>query len=163
RVTASMPPGSKRAPGTVADRILSLTVGGHDPARRIRRFHLLYSDALPLARTHDLHEVFTRLQDHVKLYVAETAPRLVFVHAGEGAARGLAAHGARAYPAPRHAGRASPRGVFGPRDHGSEGRGGRDSGGATGDPGCGRGLTDADESVARRADPSREAAPPRGG
>src|SRR6266513_980323 len=81
RVTASMPPGSKRAAGTLADRILSLTVGGHDPARRMRRFHLLYSDALPLARTHDLDEVFARLQDHVKLYVAETAPRLVFVHA----------------------------------------------------------------------------------
>src|SRR5713101_8744095 len=67
RVAGLMPPGSKRVPGTLADRILSLTVGGHDPERRIRRFHLLYSDALPVARTHDLDEAFTRLQDHVKL------------------------------------------------------------------------------------------------
>jgi len=90
RVVGLMPPGCTRAPGRVADRILSLTVGGHDSTRNVRRFHLLYSDALPLARTHDLDEVFTRLQDHVKLFVAETAPRLVFVHAGAVAWRGRA-------------------------------------------------------------------------
>src|SRR6266550_3942853 len=69
RVVGLMPPGSKRA---------------------IRRFHLLYSDALQLARTHDLDEVFAGLEDHVKLYVAETAPRLVFVHAGAVGWRGRA-------------------------------------------------------------------------
>ena len=90
RAASVMPPGCTRAAGRVADRILSLTVGGRDSNRNVRRFHLLYSDALPLARTHDLDEVFALLEDHVKLYVAETAPRLVFVHAGAVAWRGRA-------------------------------------------------------------------------
>jgi hypothetical protein len=90
RVAALMPPGSKPAAGAVADRVLSLTVGGQDAPRNVRRFHLLYSNALQVARTHDLDEVFTALEDHVKLYVAENAPRLVFVHAGVVGWRGRA-------------------------------------------------------------------------
>ena len=82
RVAALLPPGSRPAAGPVSDRIVSVLVGGPDPGRNVRRFHLLYSDALMLARTHDLEEALGRLADHLQLYVAEAAPRRVFLHAG---------------------------------------------------------------------------------
>ncbi len=88
RAASLLPPGWKPARGAVADRVFSLTVGGHDRRRNLRKFHLLYADARSLARTHDLDEVFTRLEDHVQLYVAEAARRRVFVHAGVVAWRG---------------------------------------------------------------------------
>jgi hypothetical protein len=90
RVVPLLPPGWKRTSNPRVDRLLSLTVGGRDARRSIRRFHLLYSDALPLARTHELDELLEHLRDHLQLYVAEASPRRVFVHAGVVGWRGRA-------------------------------------------------------------------------
>jgi hypothetical protein len=90
RVAPLLPPGWRTADRPLVDRILSLTVGGTDDRRRIRRFHLLYSNALRLERTHELEVLLRHLQDYLQRYVAETAPRRVFVHAGVVGWRGRA-------------------------------------------------------------------------
>jgi hypothetical protein len=90
RIMALLPPGSLRSDRPIVDRLLSLTVGGYDPRRNVRRYHLLYADALRLARTQDLEETLAILREHVQLYVAETAPRGIFVHAGVVGWRGRA-------------------------------------------------------------------------
>src|SRR5919106_963089 len=90
RVRPLLPPGSRHSPDPRVDRLFSLTVGGHDPRRNLRRFHLVYSDSLRLARTLDLEEALSALGTELKLYVAEFARRRVFVHAGVVGWRGRA-------------------------------------------------------------------------
>lgn len=83
RVRQRLPPTWKDAPLSVVDRLYSLVVGGpseQDP--RIRRFHLVYGDIIRVARDLDLDNVLDILESHLNRYVAETAPRHVFVHAG---------------------------------------------------------------------------------
>ena len=72
------------------DRLYSLRVGGQEHGSRIRRFHVLYGDTVRLARSMDLEEVFDRLEEDVQLYVARSARRRIFVHAGVVGWRGRA-------------------------------------------------------------------------
>jgi hypothetical protein len=77
-----LPPGSRPAPSPVADHIISIVVGRNDPGARIRRLHLLYANAVRLLRTADLEALLAELEGHLRTYVAEAAPRRVFVRAG---------------------------------------------------------------------------------
>ena len=90
RVQSVLPPCSRPSPARLVDRLVSLTVGGPDPRRNLRRFHLLYADSQQLSRTRDLDELLAVLETHLKLYVAERARRRVFVHAGVVGWRGRA-------------------------------------------------------------------------
>jgi len=101
RVRAVLPPGSRASSGRGVDRLFSLTVGGHDAARNLRRFHLLYAEAEQLVRTLELDDVMTALETDLQLHVAEFAPRRVFVHAGVVGWRGRAI----LLPGPSHAGK----------------------------------------------------------
>lgn len=65
-------------------------VSGGAGGRGVRRFHLLYAGARLIARTHDAEAAFGRLESDLQLYVAERAPRRVFVHAGVVGWRGQA-------------------------------------------------------------------------
>jgi hypothetical protein len=82
RVRVVLPPGSRATSGRRVDRLFSLTVGGHDAPRNLRRFHLLYAEAEQLVRSLELDDVMTALEIDLQLHVAEFAPRRVFVHAG---------------------------------------------------------------------------------
>jgi hypothetical protein len=74
----------------VVDHLYSLRVGGKDPKSRIRRFNVLYSDALRLGRSHDLDEVLGTLEQDLKMFVAMMSPSRLFVHAGVVGWRGRA-------------------------------------------------------------------------
>jgi hypothetical protein len=90
RVRAVLPPGSRPSRIPRVDRLFSLTVGGHDPSRNLRRFHLLYGDEHRLARTLEIEEALATLEGELQMCVAEFAPRRVFVHAGVVGWRGRA-------------------------------------------------------------------------
>jgi hypothetical protein len=82
RLETYLPPTWKPASSPCVDILYSLVVGGVGSRPGVRRFNLLYANALRVARTLDLGEVFDGLEAHVQLHIAETAPRRRFVHAG---------------------------------------------------------------------------------
>ncbi|HKC63344.1 MAG TPA: hypothetical protein VKB86_06890 [Pyrinomonadaceae bacterium] len=79
-----LPPDWKPATrSSVVERLYSIVVGGAGGARPgVRTFNLLYSDAARISRSLNLDEVLERFEDDLKLFVAETTRRRVFVHAG---------------------------------------------------------------------------------
>jgi len=78
-----LPPLWKHSPSPVVDRLYSLVIGGGDSLRpNVRRFNLVYGDAARLDRSLELESVLRSLEWDIQHYVAEAAPRRVFVHAG---------------------------------------------------------------------------------
>jgi hypothetical protein len=75
--------------GARVQSLYSLFVGG-SAAPNLRRFHLLYANEARAVRTHELEEIFALLRNEFEMYVAEQAPRRVFVHAGVVGWRGRA-------------------------------------------------------------------------
>ena len=75
RVRALLPPGWKPAGKPTVRRLYSLIVGGPTSRPGVRRFNLLYSDAMRLLRTHDLEETLSQLELDLELYIADRAPR----------------------------------------------------------------------------------------
>jgi hypothetical protein len=90
RLGQHLPPGWKRSSSTVVERLYSLVVGGPTTRPNIRRFNLLYGDITRLARSRELDEVLDTFETDLRLYVAESARRRVFVHAGVVGWRGQA-------------------------------------------------------------------------
>jgi hypothetical protein len=82
RVEAYLPPRWKPTAALQADILYSLLIGGSGPRPGVRRFNLLYGQANRVVRSLDLDEVFDTFESHLQLYIAEAAPRRVFVHAG---------------------------------------------------------------------------------
>jgi len=82
RVRALLPPGWKPARNPTVRRLYSLIVGGTTSRPGVRRFNLLYSDAMRLLRTPDLDETLRQLEIDLEQYIADRAPRRIFVHAG---------------------------------------------------------------------------------
>lgn len=82
RVRPLLPPGARPLEGALVERLYSLR--GADPAPRpgLRPMHLLYAGAAPLGRSANLEVVLAALGMDLQLWVAESAPRRVFVHAG---------------------------------------------------------------------------------
>jgi hypothetical protein len=77
-----LPPGWRLSASPSVKRLYSLVAGGAGGSDRVRRFQLLYSGAELIARSLDAEVVFERFESDLQLYVAERAPRRVFVHAG---------------------------------------------------------------------------------
>ncbi|MCH7606976.1 MAG: hypothetical protein IIC94_00180 [Chloroflexi bacterium] len=77
-----LPPGWRPASSNVVDRLYSLIAGGDGGRSGVRRYSLLYAGAARIARSMDPDEVLDRLEDDVRLYVAEWSRRKLFVHAG---------------------------------------------------------------------------------
>jgi hypothetical protein len=90
RVRKYLPPGIKPSSSPVVDRLFSLLVGGSGSRPGVRRFNLLYENHVRIARVLDLEQVFETLESSLRLYVAETAHRRLFVHAGVVGWRGKA-------------------------------------------------------------------------
>src|SRR5688572_29641052 len=85
QIRRRLPPGAKRCQRRVVDRLYSVIGGdGASPAggRGVRRFHLLYVNALRLARTMDVEEILDAFDWMIELDVATGASHHVFVHAG---------------------------------------------------------------------------------
>ena len=85
-----LPPGCRPSQGSRVDRLYSLVVGGPATGLGLRRFTLLYADAMRLARSLEVPEVLRALESDVQLYVAASARRRLFVHAGVVGWRGRA-------------------------------------------------------------------------
>lgn len=78
-----LPPDWKPSPSPIVDRLYSLVVGGNDSRKpNVRRFNLLYADAARVTRSLELETVLRDFESDMQFYVAESAPRRVFVHAG---------------------------------------------------------------------------------
>jgi hypothetical protein len=89
-ISPYLPPDFEPASKTVVNRIYSVIAGGSPGHAHIRRLHLLYGNAQRLARTAELTNLCDTLRSDVNLYIAENAPRLLFVHAGAVGWRGRA-------------------------------------------------------------------------
>ena len=90
RIEGLLPPNAKPARGPRVGRLYSLIVSGTEVGSNVRRFNILYGDAVQLARTKDTDQVLEALERDLQLYVAEHARRRVFVHAGVVGWRGRA-------------------------------------------------------------------------
>jgi hypothetical protein len=85
-----LPPAWKLASSPRVDILYSLLVGGAGPRPGVRRFNVLYANAGRVARSLDLEDVLEAFESSMHLYIAEVAPRRVFVHAGVVGWRGQA-------------------------------------------------------------------------
>lgn len=90
RVLEYLPPGSKPSSSPVVERLYSLMIGGESTRPNLKRFHLLYANIARVGRSTDLGEVLQLFESHLQYYIAEAAPRRVFVHAGVVGWRGQA-------------------------------------------------------------------------
>lgn len=82
RVRDYLPPDWTPSTSPVVERLYSLVVGGKDSRTNVRRFNLIYGDAARLERSLELESVLRSLESDMQHYIAEAAPRRVFVHAG---------------------------------------------------------------------------------
>lgn len=85
-----LPPGLKPLSSPVVKKLYSIVARRSAAHAHIRHLHLLYGNVQRLARTGELAALFEILRSDVNLYVAENAPRRLFVHAGVVGWRGRA-------------------------------------------------------------------------
>ena len=90
RIEGVLPPDAKPARGPRVKCLYSLIVSGTKVGTNVRRFNILYVNAVQLARTKDTDLILEALERDLQLYVAEHARRRVFVHAGVVGWRGRA-------------------------------------------------------------------------
>jgi hypothetical protein len=77
-----LPPGWKPTASLRVDRLYSLLVARQGPRPGIRRLNLVYGDAARIARAASLEAALERFESDLQLFVAESAHRRIFVHAG---------------------------------------------------------------------------------
>jgi hypothetical protein len=82
RLLALIPNVWKPSSTTLVERVFSFRVGTSGLRRNGRTSHKLYEDEQAVARSDDLDWVLEAFERHIKMYLAEMAPRRVFVHAG---------------------------------------------------------------------------------
>lgn len=90
QIRECLPPGWKPSSSPVVERLYSLKVGGESTRPNLRRFHLLYGNVVRMGRSFDLASLLQLFESDLQMYVAEAAPRRVFVHAGVVGWRGRA-------------------------------------------------------------------------
>jgi len=64
------------------DQIYSVSITTTGSNAKVRKFHIVFSDALLIARTLDFNEAAEALESHLQRFVAEFSKREIFVHAG---------------------------------------------------------------------------------
>src|SRR5262245_50274760 len=79
---ALLPPGWRIASSPRVDRLYSLVAGRQGSRAGVRPLNLAYADVTRIARAGDLKDVLDTFESDVQRYVAETARRRIFVHAG---------------------------------------------------------------------------------
>jgi len=81
RIEPFLPPGWKPSRSRNVDRVYSVLVRGEGDSG-LGRFKVVYADAVQITKTSKLNYAIDALESDVQLFVAETAPHRVFVHAG---------------------------------------------------------------------------------
>jgi hypothetical protein len=89
-IEARLPTGWKRRRRPDVDHLASLVVGDRERRGTIRRLHVVYSGAVRAFRSTDLPDALNFLEYHLEEFVAQMAPRRIFVHAGVVAWKGRA-------------------------------------------------------------------------
>ncbi len=82
RIKEFLPQGWKTASSPIVDHLFSAYFGGDGKRPGVRRYSLLYNGLARMLRTFDDEQIFKTLEANIRLTVAETARRRVFVHAG---------------------------------------------------------------------------------
>lgn len=90
RLLPALPPGWAPAASPEVDALYSFVVGGAGSRPGLRRYHVVYSNSMPVVRTLELAEALRILELDLQVRVAQRAPGLVFVHAGVVGWRGRA-------------------------------------------------------------------------
>jgi hypothetical protein len=82
RVQECLPPGWQAADSSFVDYLYSLRVGTATGVPGIRAFGQLYADGQQVAQSLELDYLLEMLESVVQIYVAEWAPKYIFIHAG---------------------------------------------------------------------------------
>jgi hypothetical protein len=90
QVKERLPPGWQPAGSAFVDYLFSLRVGTASAVPGIRTFGQLYADGKQIAQSLELDYLLERVEAEVQLYVAEWAPKHIFIHAGAVAWQGKA-------------------------------------------------------------------------
>lgn len=90
QILPHLPPGWKRSRSRNVDRLYSFVIGAKEKLGKHRRLSLVFADENRIAGTPKLHQAADAFESDLQLFVAETAPHRVFVHAGVVALRGRA-------------------------------------------------------------------------
>ena len=79
---ARLPFGWTPSEETEVDYVYSVVAGGPDARGRVRKFHILFADAVQIGRSMDWEMLLDGFEKDVELFVGERAHGKVFVHAG---------------------------------------------------------------------------------
>jgi hypothetical protein len=82
RVLPLLPPGWKKSPGVIVQRLYSLVVAQGCDRAGMRRLHVLYADSMRVARGTALDQVLASLETDLHRYTAEATSDVTFLHAG---------------------------------------------------------------------------------
>jgi hypothetical protein len=77
-----LPPGWSPSSAPKVDRLYSLLASQPGTRPGLRTLNLAYADMIRIARSPNLHDIMERFESHLQLYVAESARKRIFVHAG---------------------------------------------------------------------------------
>ena len=77
-----LPPGWKESRSRKVNRLYSFVIGDKTSRGKRRRQNLVYADDSKVAETPELEQAIDAFEADLQLFVADTAPRRVFVHAG---------------------------------------------------------------------------------
>ncbi|MEK6410340.1 MAG: hypothetical protein AABN34_25750 [Acidobacteriota bacterium] len=90
RILLSLPPGWKPSRSRVVDRLYSFVLGVEEPRGKGQRLPRVYADEEKITGASTMKQAIDAFESDLQLFVAETAPRRVFVHAGVVGWRGKA-------------------------------------------------------------------------
>lgn len=90
RIVPYLPPGWKGSRSRKLDRMYSFVIEDEGPRGKRRRLNVVYADDNRIAGTPELDQAIDAFESDLQLFVAETAPHRVFVHAGVVGLRGKA-------------------------------------------------------------------------
>lgn len=90
QILPHLPPGWKRSRLRDVDRLYSFVIGAKEEPGKHRRLNLVYADDIRITGTPKLNQAIDAFESDLQLFVAETAPNRVFVHAGVVSWRGRA-------------------------------------------------------------------------
>src|SRR5437588_1322341 len=82
RLSKHFPPLSKKTSAPYVERTFSVKFAGNGSSNGKRSVHELLEDLQSCVKSRSLNTVLEELERRMKMYVAEMAPRRVFVHAG---------------------------------------------------------------------------------
>ena len=90
RLLSFLPPGWKESRSRSVDRLYSIVIRDETHHGKRSRVNLVYADGNRVAGTPKLEQAIEAFESDLQLFVAETAPGRVFVHAGVVGVRGKA-------------------------------------------------------------------------